>query len=600
MGTQSAWGTTIGDLAGKSWAEDAFEEEDEHGKIVEPEIKQPTSKANDDEYPTLGQASGPRGKKGKKGKGVKMNLAEFNTGSSYSELDQNARLMQSLPKHAGESSGYTGRGGPMHGRTRFDAEPSKADGSADWGADRRSVPAPRGGGFGGGGGGGGFGGGGGGGGFGGGGFGGGGGSRADEEGAWGRGGGGGVAGGPPPRRNGFGGSGMDRSDMEDTWSRGTAVQHGSPRAAGGGGGRGFGSSRADEESRWSRGTGMGQATASPVRAGFGSSRADEESRWSRGTMLPPAGQSREDHGGPGGPSRADAVSSWARDPHARRAQPAPLGAPRDIAAADASDDWGRSKGRRAPSSAGHSVNSPRSDRGSPRTFSRRADEAKSWVSSKPPVAPAPAPVATEHSPGGPARKKHPSEGRWGKQEAPVQHSNDEPTTKAAAQSPEKKDDTAGAQPSEEEVALQTKMAALQLQIDDGAGDADSEDVGADGELMSVQAAAEKCKADLDAAAAARVASATETNSDETGAWRKIPPPAAEPVEAAPSADTAEGDEDDEGFSEVKSRSTAKRAAKLSGQTSKNGSSQGGVKKEVWGKSDRAARSTPPKKGGAAW
>lgn len=33
MGTQSAWGTTIGDLGGKSWAEDAYEEEDEHGRI---------------------------------------------------------------------------------------------------------------------------------------------------------------------------------------------------------------------------------------------------------------------------------------------------------------------------------------------------------------------------------------------------------------------------------------------------------------------------------------------------------------------------------------------------------------------------------------
>lgn len=243
-------------------------------------------------------------------------------------------------------------GGHM-GRGRFDAEPSKADGSADWGADRRSVPAPRGGGFAGGGGGG----------FGGGGFGGGG-SRADEDGAWGRGGGGGVGGsGVPPRRNGFGGSGMGRSEMEDTWSRGTAIQQGSPRAGGHGSG-GFGSSRADEESRWSRGTAMGQATASPARGGFGSSRADEENRWSRGTMLPPAGQTREEHGGPG-PSRADAVSTWARDPHARRTQPALHGSTsqREVVAADTNEDWSRSKVKRAPSSsAGHSVNSPRSDR----------------------------------------------------------------------------------------------------------------------------------------------------------------------------------------------------------------------------------------------
>lgn len=34
MGTQSAWGTTISDLGGKSWAEDALEEEDVHGHIA--------------------------------------------------------------------------------------------------------------------------------------------------------------------------------------------------------------------------------------------------------------------------------------------------------------------------------------------------------------------------------------------------------------------------------------------------------------------------------------------------------------------------------------------------------------------------------------
>lgn len=253
-------------------------------------------------------------------------------------------------------TGWIIAGAPMHGRTRFDAEPSKADGSADWGADRRSAPAPRmGGGFGGGGGGGGFGGGGGGGGFGGGG------SRADEEGAWGRGGGGG-GGGMPQRRNGFGGSGMARADAEDTWSRGTAIQHGSPRGMGGGGGGGFGSSRADEEPRWARGTAMVQQAASPARGGFGTSRADDESKWTRGTALPPSNAAREDIGGPGGQSRADTVSSWAKDPHASRGPGPAITGTSQVAAADMTDDWSRSKVKATSSSAGHSVNSPRSDR----------------------------------------------------------------------------------------------------------------------------------------------------------------------------------------------------------------------------------------------
>lgn len=64
------------------------------------------------------------------------------------------------------------------------------------------------------------------------------------------------------------------------------------------------------------------------------------------------------------------------------------------------------------------------------------------------------------------------------------------------------------QPSEEEVALQAKMAALQLQIDAGNGDADSEDVGADGEWLSVQEAADACKAEMQTVAAARLASTT--------------------------------------------------------------------------------------------
>ena len=92
---------------------------------------------------------------------------------------------------------------------------------------------------------------------------------------------------------------------------------------------------------------------------------------------------------------------------------------------------------------------------------------------------------------------------------------------------------------------------------------------------------------------------SEAKADGPGAWRKLPPPAAEEVEPALSAEATEGDEDDEGFSEVKSRSTTKRAAKLPAQASKNGSSHGGQKKEPWGKGDRAAiRSTAPKKGGA--
>lgn len=75
-----------------------------------PEIVKPSPKADNDEFPALGQAPAPRGKKGKKPKPTKMNLADFNTGSSFKELDENARLMQSLPKHAGESSGYSGHG----------------------------------------------------------------------------------------------------------------------------------------------------------------------------------------------------------------------------------------------------------------------------------------------------------------------------------------------------------------------------------------------------------------------------------------------------------------------------------------------------------
>jgi hypothetical protein len=34
MNVQSAWGMTLGDLGDKSWAEDAMDEEAEHGQIA--------------------------------------------------------------------------------------------------------------------------------------------------------------------------------------------------------------------------------------------------------------------------------------------------------------------------------------------------------------------------------------------------------------------------------------------------------------------------------------------------------------------------------------------------------------------------------------
>lgn len=90
-----------------------------------------------------------------------------------------------------------------------------------------------------------------------------------------------------------------------------------------------------------------------------------------------------------------------------------------------------------------------------------------------------------------------------------------------------------------------------------------------------------------------------------GTWRKIPSPKPEPPTPAENDEAGSGDDND-GFSEVKSRSTVKRSAKQSGQPPKNGSGHGGVKKESWGhkgdrvadRGDRAAMSTAPKKGGA--
>lgn len=75
-------------------------------------------------------------------------------------------------------------------------------------------------------------------------------------------------------------------------------------------------------------------------------------------------------------------------------------------------------------------------RGSPRNFSRRADESQSWVSTKPPAGQPPAATA---APTGPARKPHPSEGRWGKQEAPAQTASTDAANKPTARTPEKTD-----------------------------------------------------------------------------------------------------------------------------------------------------------------
>lgn len=70
-------------------------------------------------------------------------------------------------------------------------------------------------------------------------------------------------------------------------------------------------------------------------------------------------------------------------------------------------------------------------------FSRRADEAKSWMSTKP-SAVHPPPSAPS-APTGQARKPHPSEGRWGKQEAPAQPESAEANVKPSVSAPEKTD-----------------------------------------------------------------------------------------------------------------------------------------------------------------
>lgn len=63
------------------------------------------------------------------------------------------------------------------------------------------------------------------------------------------------------------------------------------------------------------------------------------------------------------------------------------------------------------------------------------------------------------------------------------------------------------EPGEEEQQLQVKLAELQLRQDAGEGDADSQDVGEDGALISIDEAFEACKRQIDALAAARQAKA---------------------------------------------------------------------------------------------
>lgn len=97
---------------------------------------------------------------------------------------------------------------------------------------------------------------------------------------------------------------------------------------------------------------------------------------------------------------------------------------------------------------------------------------------------------------------------------------------------------------------------------------------------------------------------SEIKADAPGTWRKIPPPEPEaPKPAAISDNTMDGDDND-GFSEVKPRSSGKKAAKQVGPASKNGISQGGAKKDYRGQKgerpgDRGdrARSTAPKTSG---
>lgn len=63
------------------------------------------------------------------------------------------------------------------------------------------------------------------------------------------------------------------------------------------------------------------------------------------------------------------------------------------------------------------------------------------------------------------------------------------------------------EPGEEELQLQVKLAELQLRQEAGEGDADSQDVGEDGELISIDQAYDACKLQIEALAAAHEAKA---------------------------------------------------------------------------------------------
>lgn len=61
------------------------------------------------------------------------------------------------------------------------------------------------------------------------------------------------------------------------------------------------------------------------------------------------------------------------------------------------------------------------------------------------------------------------------------------------------------EPGEEEQELQRKLAELKLRQEAGEGDADSQDVNADGQLITIDQAYEVCKAQIEELAAARAA-----------------------------------------------------------------------------------------------
>jgi hypothetical protein len=63
------------------------------------------------------------------------------------------------------------------------------------------------------------------------------------------------------------------------------------------------------------------------------------------------------------------------------------------------------------------------------------------------------------------------------------------------------------EPGEEELALQAKLQELQLRKEAGEGDADSQDVGADGELITIEQAYNACREKLAELEASRKAKA---------------------------------------------------------------------------------------------